>query len=452
MNSIQKHSKIDEAKLSHEFYFQSLLQEAYLLGELNAVESERVQMECIKLLAESTERYTKGNSSSVQIEIAQEIMTSNLYTIGIYLKSLAGVEAALNAVIQVPIEELYDLGYQVINRKLKVAKYFFHLVCKTKIATEHQAYNETIEGIKLFFMQYSPQFNAHDIPGAIDYQLMHPVSDLAGVEYIIQYLENLYYENLFCSKFDAQAVTEVMWGYDEGYEDLLENIFEHILQSALGCGLINKNIQSLDFCAADLHLIKSKLEGQSQQSVLAALLPVANTVLDELGLKNASLRRYVGLSLPNIAVTIFTALETDTLNNVFSSRYNPKIKPKMTFYMGVKMNDGAYREVMEEFLSCRYFEDKLEIIKGHIKTLSDLEDIIIGGELTDMDAAMVFDLLGDIEVAALAIRHTVNREVSAIDFSEAEIRMQYNLQKYLQNMPKNRLGGIYEKMNSIEVI
>jgi len=120
--------------------------------------------------------------------------------------------------------------------------------------------------------------------------------------------------------------------------------------------------------------------------------------------------------------------------------------------MGVKMDDGAYREVMEEFLTCRYFEDKLEIIKEHIKTLSDLEDIVIGGELTDTEAAMVFDLLGDIEVAALAKRHSFNREVGAIDFSEAEIRMQYNLQKYLQNMPKNRLGGIYEKMNSIEVI
>ncbi|KNZ42080.1 DUF6179 domain-containing protein [Acetobacterium bakii] len=452
MNSIQKHSKIDAAKLSTEFYFQSLLQEAYMLGELNAVESERVQMECIKLLAESTERYTKGNSSSVQIETAQEIMTSNLYTIGIYLKSLPGVEVALNEVINVPIEELYDLGYQVINRKLKVARYFFQLVRKTKIATQHQAYNETIEGIKLFFMQYNPQFSAHEMPGDIDYQLMHPVISLAGVEYIIQYLENLYYENLFCSKFDAQAVSEVMWGYDEGYEDLLENIFEHILQSALGCGLIGKNRQSLDFSPADLQIIKSTLVGKNQQSVLAALLPVSIAMLDDLGLKNTSLRHYVHLSLPDIAVTIFTAYETNSLNNVFSPRYNPNTKPMMTFYMGVKMDDAAYREVMEEFLSCRYFEDKLEIIKEHIKTLSDLEDIIIGGELTDTEAAMVFDLLGDVEIGALAKRHTFNQEVNAVDFSEAEIRMQYNLQKYLQRMPKNRLGGIYEKMKSIEVI
>lgn len=452
MNNIQKHSKIDQAKLSREFYFQSLLQEAYLLGELSAPESERVQMECIKLLKKSTEGYTKGDSSSVPIETAQELMTSNVYTIGIYLKSLPDVEAALDAVIHIPVEVLYGSGYQVIKRKLKVAKYFFHLVCKTKIITEHQAYNETIEGIKLFFMQYNPQFSAHEIPGAIDYQLMHPVRDLAGVEYIIQYLENLYYENLFCSKFDPRAVSEVMWGYDEGYEDLLDNIFEHILQSALGSGLINKNRESLDFNASDRQLIKSKLEGKTQASVLEALGPVAHDMLDDLSIKNTSLRRYVSLSLPDVALAMMTGHKTDTLSNVFPSRTNPNTKPRITFYMGVKMDDADYREVMVEFLSCRYFEDKLEIIKEHIKTLSDLEDIIIGGELTDTEAAMVFDMLGDIEMAALAKRHTFDREINAIDYSDAEIRMQYNLQKYLQNMPKDRLGDIYEKMKSIEVI
>ncbi|HAZ06275.1 MAG TPA: hypothetical protein DCY58_08620, partial [Acetobacterium sp.] len=80
-NKIKKQSMIDGDKLSGEFYFQSLLQEAYVKGVLSSKESERIQLECLKLLADSTERFTRGQSSSIRVEIAQGIMASNLFTI-----------------------------------------------------------------------------------------------------------------------------------------------------------------------------------------------------------------------------------------------------------------------------------------------------------------------------------------------------------------------------------
>ena len=49
MNKIKKQTVIDVNKLSGEFYFQSLLQEAYVKGVLSPNESERIQLECLKL-------------------------------------------------------------------------------------------------------------------------------------------------------------------------------------------------------------------------------------------------------------------------------------------------------------------------------------------------------------------------------------------------------------------
>nr|WP_320024451.1 DUF6179 domain-containing protein [uncultured Acetobacterium sp.] len=453
MNNIEKRSKIDATKLSQEFYFQSLLQEAFLQGELSSTESERIQLECLQLLADCTERFTKGKSSSVRVEIAQGIMASNLYTIGIYLKSLPDVAAVLFHILNEPIEKLYEHGHAILKRKINVAHYFFHLVGKTKLKTQNQAYNITIDqGFKPFFETYEINFHAHEIPSDIDYQLIHPVTDLAGVEFIIQYLENLYYENLFCSYFDAAVIDEVMSGYDASYKNLLDNICEQVLQNTLGCQLLNKPLSSLDFNASELNTLNSLLIGSSQTELQQRLKTATVEIIAVLEVSNPSLKKYLLTSLPKITTTLYKGLATHSLNKVFVQRFNPNIKPIIHYNLGVKMDDKAYREIIVEFLSCRFFEDKLAIIKEHIKTLADMEDLLIAGELTTTEATMVFDLLEDVELAVLAKRHPLHLEIEAVDYSAAEICMQQNINAYLRSLTRERLAKILKMITTIEVV
>lgn len=453
MNNIEKISKIDITKVSKEFYFQSLLQEAFLQGELSSNESERIQLECLKLLADCTERFTKGKSSSVRVEIAQGIMASNLFTIGIYLKSLPDVAAILFHILNEPIEKLYEHGHAILKRKINVAHYFFHLVGKTKLKTQNQAYNITIDqGFKPFFETYEINFHAHEIPSDIDYQLVHPVTDLAGVEFIIQYLENLYYENLFCSYFDAAIIDEVMSGYDESYKNLLDNICAQVLQNALGCQLLNKPLSSLDFNASELDTLNSLLIGRSQTELQQQLKIATVEIIAALEVSNPSLKKYLLTSLPKITTSIYQGLATHSLNKVFVPRFNPNIKPITHYNMGIKMDDKAYREIIVEFLSCRFFEDKLAIIKEHIKTLADMEDLLIAGELSTTEAAMIFDLLEDIELAVLAKRHPLHSEIEAVDYSAAELCMQQNINAYLRSLPRERLAKILKMTTTIEVV
>jgi hypothetical protein len=452
-NSIKKQTRIDVDKLSGEFYFQSLLQEAYVKGVLSPKESERVQLECLKLLTDCTERFTRGKSSSVRIEIAQGIMASNLFTIGIYLKSLPDTDAALFQIENEPIEKLYEYGFQVLKRKINVANYFFNRVCKSKLKTANQAYNITIDqGFKPFFENYEINFHAHEIPSDIDYQLIHPVTDLAGVEFVIKYLESLYYENLFCSYFDADIIHEVMSGYDPSYKKLLDNICAQVFQNALGCQLLNAPPDRLEFSPADLNSLDKKLRGHDQLELQTQLKTAAQELITDLELTNPTLKKYLIASLPKITTTVLQGLATHSLNKVFVPRYNPNIKPLVHYNMGIKMDDKAYREMVTEFLSCRFFDDKLAIIKEYIKTLADMEDLLIAGELEPTEAAMIFDLLEDIELAVLTKRHPLHPAIDAIDFSASEIRMQQNLDAYLRALPRERLAQILNLTTTLEVV
>ncbi|KJR49458.1 hypothetical protein UF75_0012 [Desulfosporosinus sp. I2] len=266
--NIEKYSKIKKELLSGEFYFQSLLEEAYRQALLSDLEMEGIQMQCLQLLAEKAEGYNKGESSSIRVEVAQTIMASNLYTVGVYLKSLPDILSALDSVKEESISKLYQQGRKIINTKLNVAKHLFQLVCQTKIQTPNYTYNATIEeGIRSFFKQYNPDYEAHETSASIDYQLMNPVTDSAGVEYITLYLQNLYMENLFCSKFDANIIDEVMCGYDETYKDLLVNVFGQVLQNALGCTVLNTDILSLSLALSDIKKIRSTLKNETQEAI-----------------------------------------------------------------------------------------------------------------------------------------------------------------------------------------
>jgi len=453
MSNIEKYSKIKKELLSKEFYFQSLLQEAYNQAELSDLEMENIQMQCIKLLANNAERYNQGESSSVKVEVAQTIMASNFYTIGIYLKSLPDISSALDNLKKEPISKLYQQGRRIINVKLNVAKHLYQFVGKTKIQSPNYTYNATIEeGIKSFFKQYNADYEAHETPASIDYQLMNPVTDLAGVEYIIQYLQNLYMENLFCSKFDTTIIHEVMCGYDKTYKDLLINIFGQVLQNALGCMVLNKDILSLNLTLSDIQKLKSSLKSETKESIFVLLQRKAETVIKTLAITSTSLKTYICTSLPEFASRIHFSINNDTLQTIFVPRCSRIVNQVIKYSMGKKMDDEIYRNIVNEVLACRYLDDKIQIIKKHIKTLSDMEDIIMDGELSEAEALAVFKMLDDVEIAVLVKRHPYHREIDAIDFSEAENQLQRYLEKYLQIMPKDRLKQLQRAVSNIEDI
>ena len=192
-NGLDKIYVIDRAQLSDELYFQSLLEQAHSKGILSNNDIERLQYECLTLLAEKTERYNSGDSSSIRVEKAQSIMTSNLFTIGLWLKTYPNPDDAVTALQNEPINELYQKGRKRIDTLLGATKAIHKKLLGQLVKTENEFYHLTIEdAINGFFKLYYPDFAAHEIHITADYPIFNPIPKLAGIEFINAYVNALY--------------------------------------------------------------------------------------------------------------------------------------------------------------------------------------------------------------------------------------------------------------------
>ncbi len=259
MANIEKQQVINPNNLNSKFYFISILKEACACKLLSEFDIEKVQMQCLEFLAYKSGRYSGGKSSSIKVEIAENIMNSNLYTMGLYLKSLPDADCAADELKTTAVPEMYQKGRKIIDIKFQAAKHIYKLARQNRINTLNYTYNATLEdsGIGIFFNAYNPDYEAHEIPASIDYQLCNPVNDLVGVEFIQKYLENLYLENQFCANFAAENIHYLLCGYDQGYQDLLLNIFEQVLTETLGCWLVQRNIKDLAISVDEIQQLQT---------------------------------------------------------------------------------------------------------------------------------------------------------------------------------------------------
>jgi len=446
MTNIEKRSVIDSNKLKGDSYFTSILQEAYDCGLLSGSETENIQLGCIKLLAYKCERYNSGDSSSIRVETAESIMKSNLYTIGIYLKSLPDADFAAKELKGEDISELYRKGRELINARLRTAKKLYGLVRKNRLDTENYTYNSTLsdKGIGSFFKLYDPDYGAHETAASIDYRLCNTVTEVEGVEYIQKYLGRLYLENEFCRRFAAEDIHYLLSGYDKGYKDLLLNIFEQVLTGTIGCRLAGRKVIKLYVSKGEVQLLYNKLSGLEEGILTMELRKAAAEALDELGIESPALRRYVGKSLKNIIAGIGNALRTDNLEKTIVTPVNPDSKPGIIFLQGSRMADEDYRKLIDELNTSRYLQDKLGLIRERVRSFGDFEDLLLDAELEEEEAGSVLDLGGDMELAALLRHHPYALDIQAVELSEREHKLRLCLRDYFSRLGEERKYRIFE--------
>ena len=450
MTNIEKRHIVDSNNLSGEYYFASIMQEAYSKGLLYDSDVEKIQLQCIELLAYKSERYSGGESSSIRVEAAESIMKSNLYTIGLYLKSLPDPDCAASELKSAMISEMYQKGRKLIDVRLHTAKHIYKLVQKNRLTTQNYTYNATLEeGIEGFFKAYGPDYEAHESPASIDYQLCNTVTDLAGVEFIQKYLESLFLENEFCGNFAGTDIHHLLYGYDKGYQDLLINIFEQVLTAALGCSLANRSVVKLDVSEEEIRQLYSELSEYDDDSLALKIHNAAGKIVEELKVASSLLRRYIEKSLPKVIRNITNAVRTNTLDKTFVSLVDPDMKPKIRFLTGAKMDDEDYRKLIDELLICRYPSDKLALIREKVKSFGDLEDLLFDAQLGEEEIISVFNILGDVEIAALLKRHLFKPDIRAVDLSEVELDLRLYLKNYIDKLEVDRQEEIYEMADNL---
>ncbi|MBE0501969.1 MAG: hypothetical protein IBX47_11055 [Desulfuromonadales bacterium] len=449
MSNLEKQHLIKIENLDPAYYFQSILEEAHRLKLLTDSELESIQLQSLQLLAKQTERYTRGESSSVRVETAQSIMQSIFYSIGIYLKSFPDPDLSIEVLKQSSLLELYQRGRKLIETQFDSAKQLLDTVHDNSLITDNLAYNDTMKGIPFFFSAYDLDFAAHDTPASIDYPLSNDKMELVGVEYIHNYLQMLFLENQFCKNFTEHDIHCLLSGYDDHYQDLLINIFGLVLTNAVASILANKKAAQLNIEPSDRQFLQYKLAQLSKDELDIILRDASTQLCEELNITNMFLQNHIAATALDLSARLKNALENDRLESVFISFKEKNTQPAFQFEDGEKMDDDLFRSIAAEIRDCRYVSDKIAIIRREIHSITDLVDILEGYCIFDAEFTGVFQSLGDMELALLLKKLPTHIIDPDLHFTENEKEWQNKLSCFFNEIDPARRENIRELADKI---
>ncbi|MEG1778690.1 MAG: DUF6179 domain-containing protein [Oscillospiraceae bacterium] len=318
MSDIQKISHIKRETLNEEFYVSSLMEQAYKIGLMSEGDIQKVQMECLTLLAKKIEEYTGGASSSVRTEVAEELLQSIMFTVGFALKKSDMPDEAVDLLCNENIAILYAKGRKQIDTKLKVIKQLYRMLLSNMTPTHNYAYKSTVtNGIRNFFRLYNPDYSANQTHVTLDYPTANTIRGFVGIEFIQRYIESIYYENMFCHFFSEHDIHLLLSGYMKRYDELLINIFTLVLTNAIGCEMLHKDPLQLNITKEETECLSHSLSCMSRQELTVELRISCRLLFETMEIKSPALKAYAESTVSTIAGDVFYAVENNNLGKVF---------------------------------------------------------------------------------------------------------------------------------------
>ena len=344
--------------------------------EQNITEEDKVLIE-VKLwtlLGRWTERYTMGDSTSVPVEIAEELLKSICFSLGLELK---GSKNPTKILIEEDLEELLKASWIKIEAMIATGKKLLEEVRKTSSNIENISYNDTLNEIQSFFNKYDYRFFAHKIECSIDYQLSNAVSErLEGIEYINEYLKRLLIENKFCEVFSRQKIINILNSYCPDYKGLLINIFEPVLTNAIGLEALNEYIFKLEISKIEQEMLLKLFKNLSKEKRLDKLIEVADRLCRTLGIIDKESIEYIKKTAISIYPRVEVSLVMGSIENIFLSFKYEEEPNEFIFIDNELMDNERLCTLIDEINECRFISDKIAIVRKEVKSIGDLVEIL----------------------------------------------------------------------------
>ncbi len=447
-NKIINKEDLLESQLNDEHYLQSLLQVLHLNRFLTIEEIENIQLQILNILTETLGYYTRNESSSVRVEVADKIMLSIYYTIGLSLKKEAHIKAQVSNIKQLKIKKLFNDGEEIIKEKVKECENLLKQVHETRLETINYAYVDTLEyGLPLFFKEYDSRFGAHETQGSIDYPLGYDEMKLVGVEYIEDYLKKIDMENKFCSYFKQEDIEALLKGFNVQSHHLLINIFTLVLMNALGCSLAGKEITKLDISEGDRIYLKDKLE--TSDDFNKSIYDGTGKIIKSLFIENENMIEYIKIVIEKLIPHIKISLENDRLEMIFLS-LDKSSEDIIEYEDGESRDNSIFKEITEEIRDCEDVKEKIEIIREDFHSLKDLVDVLGADCIFEDEFIELFKVLDDFEIALLL--KEISNEYDEYDYgTESEKEWHEKLHQYLDIIDSKRKEEIIKLSKGVNV-
>lgn len=410
MNTLDLVHPIRQDRLNPQYYFQSLMEQAVGAGILNSNDLAQLQTRLLQLLAAQTDALTKGESSSIRSETAQELLASILFVIGLKLKTFPSPEQAAEALKHTPLQELFQAGMQLVKRKLRFCRSLHHHLTDQLFSTPNVYYRSTVvDGVNGFFRLYHPAFFAHRLHITADYPVYAGRPPLDGVEFIEQYLRHVQAENDFLGLFDPQDVHHLLCGLTPDYVRIPMNLFEPVLLSALGLILVGRSAQRLDLTKQELLALETQLDEKSLEQ-LESMLDRAFTGLERFLPVSRRTKQYYILCRSKLALSLQHASQLHRLDQIFLIPEYPEQRPQAFLSYGERMDDQNYRKLLEQISLAGSCESQVDLILTKVHSLADLLDLISNASLEPAAFALLTQRL-PLPVFAALLFHFPERDL-----------------------------------------
>lgn len=269
-----------------------------------------------ELLKELTYGFTMGDSSSLPVETANELVKSAVFCIGLYLKSRGESLAHYAPIAPGTVAKLFSGGRQTVFDQIERGKAQWQAAIDTAPPVDSISYWDTLREIGGFFRRYDAKYLAHEIPCAIDYPLCHAVPERYGIAYVREYLRRLQLENALCARFSIDSVRQLLACHWPTYREDLINICEPVFINAMGLCLIGKDVFSLSMTGTDKTDLFARFGSWSADAAKQHMQNALHRLLDALGLHGGCAHSYFAHSANDLFVRM-ASLGFDGFFNLF---------------------------------------------------------------------------------------------------------------------------------------
>lgn len=398
---------IATANLNRYRYTLSLLKEGCRVGLFDQLTLTRLQEEIMLILKDLILRYTRGDSTSVRIETAEQLLNSIYYSLDAYLRTFSNPEDGVALLRPETIRNAYQKGLALVTACVAEAAALYQALARRKLDVPLAVYRSLLEqDLPQFFLMYNVVFGAHDTPCNGDYPLVCDDMALQGVYYIKQYLENLETETRFCNLFQRDDICRVLENYgricDSDYRESPLNLFELLLNNAIFAVLAGNRAVTLTVSLRQTEALQNRLSRLKDPEIQSTIDAAIGRLQTELGIAAPELTDYIRRYQAGFMERLCNAVANGSPSNLaLADLPENRAAGGTVFAEGNRLSDAAFRLLIKQIWTCKNVSDKIAVITAGVHALTDFLDVLQADCLCGAEFAAVFGTLTDMELAVL---------------------------------------------------
>jgi len=271
--------------------------------------------ELIPIVAELTEKYTGGESTSVTYEKAGQLMQAVIYCIEAYEQPDG--RSAFPETLHISAAEAFEAGYRKVIRKTEAAEKKYSEFIADFADYGNRAYRETVtRGLPVFFRKYDAEFAPQEHFLTLDYPVLKSFGDRCGINLISEYIDCIALEQKFLHRMPESYVADILNRWRGDYAELFMNIAGFTARNVLAAMLAGKEKFAAPYAEAERKRLRETVLKESGKSLERILNRNLDHLITEQYDGSPDLLRYLSSDTAGFVSDLKNAAENDCLGAV----------------------------------------------------------------------------------------------------------------------------------------